>query len=460
MKKESGSYVEIFSFFLPISFVLIFSNIAIAQEKTYSLPYADSLLLVRIAKPLVEKAYLQAGFDVSFSQSPVKRAIIRADEGAFDGDIIRTRAIEKKYKNMIRVNEPLLYFRGAAYTNRKDILYYNDSILKKYKIGHLVGSHWSDKKIIGIKSFPANDLKALFQMLLEKRIDLVLVSDIQGEKILQGLGDRAHEVRRLSPYVYLAPTYHYVHQKNKDIVPQLEKSLKDIIASGYWETIDLDIQAAVSSREPFVFYTGVLSPTREVLARRLQRAFKLFGKECRIEHTVSSRRALVMANDYGDGDAMRVADLKNIAPEETNNLIRVNETILSTEFCVYTRDKNTVVIDSDLSKLEGLRNGFRGGIKLLEDSVPGKKIVSSDPKQLFTMLSQGRLDTVIEHKVAGDKMIVELGLEGIGCADYNIVKTSTYPYVNKKKAELIPFIEAAIRAMKADGSFYELEEDI
>ncbi|RZB30545.1 MAG: hypothetical protein SRB1_02825 [Desulfobacteraceae bacterium Eth-SRB1] len=78
----------------------------------------------------------------------------------------------------------------------------------------------------------------------------------------------------------------------------------------------------------------------------------------------------MLANEDGDGDAARVPNLKEISPENTGNLVKVPEAIITIEFSVYTKDLSFPVDGWD--SLKKYHNGAVLGTKLSEKNIPGK----------------------------------------------------------------------------------------
>lgn len=216
------------------------------------------------------------------------------------------------------------------------------------------------------------------------------------------------------------------------------------------------VKASDSKR--LVFYTGIQSPIRDILEKRLQEASKRIGRQFRMEFTGSSQRALVMANTVGDGDALRVSDIKKIAPENTTNLIMVPESLFEISFFVYTKDKFFIV--DGWGSLKLFHNGFRVGIKILEKNIPGQTTLLPDSSRLFQMLDQERLDTVTEHGIIADAHIRRLKLKNMVKLTPPLVTFPGHCFIHKKHAELIPQLAASLAAMKKDGTFFAIRESV
>ncbi len=419
-----------------------------AAEKSYVLSYSPGTLFHQLVRDRTKVVYERAGVKAEFMALPHNRSLVSANDGTVDGDVGRVPSAEEKYPNLRRVNVKLMDLNGAVYTLRKDIESYNDDLLKKYRVGIVLGVRWTQKKTKDLTVTTAHDYPALLEMLLQDRIDIALATEASADSVMQDLGSRASTIRKLQPFVFTAPIYHYVNKKNEAIIPLLEKALTELTKEGYWDS---------SEENTYVFYTGVKSPLKEILKMRLQEAFRRIGKKVKLIPTGSAQRALLMANEAGDGDAMRVPDIKKIAPETTGNLLQIPESIIDIKFCVYT--KGQVFPVNGWNSLRSYRNGFRVGVKILEKNVPGDRTILPDSERLFQMLNQGRIDTVTEHAFIADYLLQKSHLTNINKLSPPLVTFPGYSFIHKKHQALIAEIAKSLGEMKADGSFETIRHD-
>lgn len=164
-------------------------------------------------------------------------------------------------------------------------------------------------------------------------------------------------------------------------------------------------------------------------------------------------RALAEA-DYGstDGDVARIAGTEDAFP----NLVRVPTPIILFQAAAFTK-----TVGRDIrawSDLGGLMVGIIRGIRYSMIGTEGMdRVIADDMSHLFRLLDQGRIDVAIAVVRAG---IIEAAENfpdrGIHIAGSPIYSAPLYHFLNRRRAELVPSLDAAIRAMKADGSLERL----
>jgi len=78
------------------------------------------------------------------------------------------------------------------------------------------------------------------------------------------------------------------------------------------------------------------------------------------------------------------------------------------------------------------------------------------PEQLFRMLESGRIDLALYTLADGVALARGMGLATIQPVRPTLKDVDMYLYLNRKHADLVAPLAAALRAMKADGSYDRL----
>jgi hypothetical protein len=205
------------------------------------------------------------------------------------------------------------------------------------------------------------------------------------------------------------------------------------------------------------FNTGHVSPYTEILNSVISEACKNIKYICDVTG-YPSKRSLMLSNSRGDGEAARVKKIKTLAPLNTSNLVIVPESSISMELVIFTRGLDIKV--NGWKSLDGYINSGRLGAKIIEKNLPAGSVFLAESKQLFKMLDSGRVDTVIEWKYAGLKIIDELGLKGVSALETQLLSVDFFPFVHKDHRAISIELAAAIAELKADGSYGKIKHDI
>lgn len=178
----------------------------------------------------------------------------------------------------------------------------------------------------------------------------------------------------------------------------------------------------------------------------LKEAFRRAGQPLRLAMTPSERGLINANNGSADGDANRIAGLEKLYP----NLVRVPEPNMSYEFVALARKPLDV---KDWSDLKPLRVGFITGWKILEENVPTGNVIKAEGlDQLLTLLAAGRVDVALCERKSGQLRAEELGLKDVRVLEPSLARRDMFIYLNRRHADLVPRLAAALRSMKADGT--------
>jgi polar amino acid transport system substrate-binding protein len=181
----------------------------------------------------------------------------------------------------------------------------------------------------------------------------------------------------------------------------------------------------------------------------VKEAFGRAGLKLRMVQ-VSPERALLNANaGIEDGVSARIAGLEKNYP----HLVRVPEKVMDFPFVAFARQSKLVNVSWDT--LVPLSVGHIQGWKIFEQNLkPGTSVTIVDTaEQLFTMLDKNRIDVALYERWLGLALAKKMGIKDIHAIEPALADREMFIYLNKRHADKIPAISAALRALKADG-FY------
>lgn len=202
-----------------------------------------------------------------------------------------------------------------------------------------------------------------------------------------------------------------------------------------------------STREPYFQPDG-----RGFLDRLIPEIFRRAGVEAVAVQYDGAARANINANSgIDDGVAIRSRLVENEFP----NLIRVDEKVTDMEFVVFSLKHNFPV--TGFESLRPYVVGYIFGWKAVEDNfVPGTAATKApNAEQLFNLLESGYVDVVVFERWMAGHYLVKRGLKARMLRP-PLVTTELFIHLNKKHAHLAAPVAAALRAMKADGSYQRI----
>jgi polar amino acid transport system substrate-binding protein len=191
---------------------------------------------------------------------------------------------------------------------------------------------------------------------------------------------------------------------------------------------------------------------RKVLLGVSEEAFQRTGNKFKLIN-LPSERSLVAANAGEiDGEGLRVAGLSGKYP----NLIQVPEAYIGISFVAFAKDA-TIKLGS-WDDLKNYRVAFINGWKMFEKNASIARIVNKvdKPEQMFEMLLQDRVDLVLYTLADGNVYLKKNSLTQIAPLKPALKDVDLYLYLHRKHEQLVPKLNQAIQAMKADGSYNQI----
>lgn len=215
--------------FLFVAIAALITNAAWANEKLIELDGKSHTPAAMFVQELLENAYSNIGYQVTYREVPLARSFVEANSGRLDGLRARIGTVADKYENLVKVPFNLLDFRLVLLADRRVCGVCN---LKQLK--HVVVPR-------GMKAFEdfhsghedhlviteVTDIEQALSMLSEGKTQAIILPDISLPA--DYLSSRQHWIKQT---LAVMPDYHYLNKKHQAVVPMVLAELEKMQSSG------------------------------------------------------------------------------------------------------------------------------------------------------------------------------------------------------------------------------------
>lgn len=163
------------------------------------------------------------------------RALTNANENVDQGVAMRIKGLEKKYPNLVRVEEPFIQNDFVAYSKNLELKTDSWASLKPYTVAYINGWVIFDRNLDPKQH--QNTVKTpsqMFSMLEKDRVDLVLYERWQG---LQNARDSGMQVIVHEPPLATVNMYMYIHKDFASLAPKMAQALRQMKQDGSYQMI-------------------------------------------------------------------------------------------------------------------------------------------------------------------------------------------------------------------------------
>lgn len=194
-------------------------------------------------------------------------------------------------------------------------------------------------------------------------------------------------------------------------------------------------------------------PATSIAEQVVAEAYRRIGRVL-VLHKLPGERSLLMANEGRvDGELYRKLGMERQYP----NLVIVPVPLLTYEIVIFTRGTDFVV--NGWESLRPFTIGYVHGIKIVRENTVGMKTEAvATIIQAMQKLAMGRTDLVVGNRISGLAAIEALKLDDVRVLAPALASFPVFHYVNKKHAELVPQLQAALLAMTADKTIERLQK--
>lgn len=230
---------------LPLASTLQPANtLALTPARTVSSIGTSPLRFAKIVIPdqvvggkILQVVYGRLNIPVELVDIPANRALIESSEGRLDGEVQRIIQVHEQYPTLIPLKPSINYIEPGVFTRNLEFTVNGWDSIRDYSICIVRGVGSSEQGTRGMKKVISTEtLDQCLQMVATNRVQVAVTDLFSGNVALKKL-QLDSVVHPLSPPIQKVEIYHYLHEKHRDLIPQVEAVLQTMQASGELEQL-------------------------------------------------------------------------------------------------------------------------------------------------------------------------------------------------------------------------------
>ncbi len=185
---------------------------------------------------VVGEALKQLGYTLKSVLLPAERALINANAGIDDGELLRIAGLQQIYTNLIQVPEKIIDMEFVVFTRHASFKVEGWNSLKPYAVAFNTGWKILERNVPDtLEKTLLNNEYQLFSVLMKDRTDVIIYSRWLGLGYIQ----QAHlqGVKMLLPPLARRGMYVYLHKKHARLVTKLAEALREMKTNGRYQAI-------------------------------------------------------------------------------------------------------------------------------------------------------------------------------------------------------------------------------
>lgn len=195
---------------------------------------------VRIATRVMTEAYKRIGLTMHLRRLPAERALVTANAGEVDGELIRKDEISRTYPNLIKVPISIMTIDFVVFTRAKRFSVNGWESLIPYRVGYRLGIPLIKNNLVkGTKSEAVTTLDQAFKKLCLGRNDVVVDTRFGGLMKLKQM--EMQNIVVLEPPLIASPQFHYLHVQNLRLLEPLTTALQKMEKEGLLQEIQRQV---------------------------------------------------------------------------------------------------------------------------------------------------------------------------------------------------------------------------
>ncbi|WP_344800055.1 substrate-binding periplasmic protein [Litoribacillus peritrichatus] len=223
---------------LLVSVALIFCFCSASGAQTLKVSMIEKTPDQLVAAEVLREIYHRLGISLEFIVFPGKRALVESSKGNVDAELQRIFEIGESYPTLIRVPTPFMTWGVSVFSNKHDFKVDGWSSMRGFTVVMIRGMKYAE---IGLENAGAkeiivlNDIKSMLNLINSHRADLAISSHFNVTYHLKKMN--IDSIHPLKPQLKRYELFHYLHEKNKHLVSQLDGVIRTMIKSGELERL-------------------------------------------------------------------------------------------------------------------------------------------------------------------------------------------------------------------------------
>lgn len=230
-----------------VPFVWCFSFCSSAKQTLEFSTFAKAGTSV-VTRTIMTEAYRRIGYDIAIVEYPAARSIKFANTGKYDGELARLSIVQKKLDNLVMVPTPIFGLKQIVVTKNKVFVPDGWKSLQPYTAASLIGYKYTESKLIehDIKHGLVTRFEQILKTVKAGRFDVGILANLDG---LQAMQESGIYLKILEPEIDSFFIYHFIHKKNKHLVPLVNEQLQQLREEGFIDKVEQDAIKRLSKRE-------------------------------------------------------------------------------------------------------------------------------------------------------------------------------------------------------------------
>lgn len=185
---------------------------------------------------VMNKLYQRLGHNMELTRFPGKRSLVEANQGRFDGELIRVKAASKLMPNLVRIPVEIGRLKGMLLTQVGKPKVVGMGGLIGKNVGILRGIELTDRITQNLPRVVMNSIDSLFQSLVGGRVDVIIFPNLDAKEYIK-LHQLSEKVVINTTPIVEAPLYHFIHKSKPELIKKMTTLLKKLKKSGELDAI-------------------------------------------------------------------------------------------------------------------------------------------------------------------------------------------------------------------------------
>lgn len=219
--------------------ILLFYSLMLSplllNAESYTFSGGKNNLAHIIASEVLVRAYQKADINIKPLFLNLQESLKRSNDGDTDGEIARISSITQFAHNLYKVPVTIASVDAVAFSKNTSLSINNWSDLRGHKISIVKGAKFIETGTKGFDRTFVETFEDALELLQSDQTEIIVIPKLASINLIYQ--KKYHDIKAVSSSLKRLKLYHFVHMKNRHLIPIITPILHEMKKSGEIEFI-------------------------------------------------------------------------------------------------------------------------------------------------------------------------------------------------------------------------------
>ena len=196
-----------------------FVGTSVTAKEEFVFSTAAGAPIQEISEQVLHEAYNNIGLNIRVEHLPIARSLVISNSDQLDGEVSRVEGLDKEFRNLLRIPVAINFIEGYAFIKNDSFPVLDWETMRPYSLVCVMSVKFIRQKMEQTENnchYVTTYIQAVHLLQLD-RFDIAVLPKINAMAAINKA--KLADIKISGKALTKLNLYHYIHKKNRDIIP-------------------------------------------------------------------------------------------------------------------------------------------------------------------------------------------------------------------------------------------------